>query len=83
MNENLITDRPTFVTHLECSMTGERYEADQLHGLSRVPPDQVVWRVGEARGLFLEQEVEPLVAAPAFNVLGDGLRDILAPRTTR
>jgi threonine synthase len=36
MNENLIADRPTFVTHLECSMTGERYEADQLHGLSRV-----------------------------------------------
>ena len=33
---NLTTDRPTFVTHLECSMTGERYEADQLHGLSRV-----------------------------------------------
>lgn len=25
---------PTFVTHLECSMTGERYEADQVHGLS-------------------------------------------------
>ncbi|WP_294049834.1 threonine synthase [Sphingomonas sp.] len=32
---NLTTDRPTFVTHLECSMTGERYEADRLHGLSR------------------------------------------------
>ncbi|MFQ5562485.1 MAG: threonine synthase [Parvularculaceae bacterium] len=24
----------TFVTHLECSMTGERYEAGQVHGLS-------------------------------------------------
>jgi len=36
MNSNLIEDRPTFVSHLECSMTGERYEADQLHGLSRV-----------------------------------------------
>ena len=24
-----------FVTHLECSLTGERYEADQLHNLSR------------------------------------------------
>ncbi|WP_375383428.1 threonine synthase [uncultured Sphingomonas sp.] len=35
-NPNLVTDRATFVTHLECSMTGERYEADQLHGLSRV-----------------------------------------------
>ncbi|WP_029624980.1 threonine synthase [Sphingomonas sp. PAMC 26605] len=36
MNSNLTADRPTFVTHLECSMTGERYDADQLHGLSRV-----------------------------------------------
>lgn len=35
MNDNLVVDRPTFVTHLECSLTGERYEADQLHGLSR------------------------------------------------
>ena len=35
MNVNLTADRPTFVTHLECSLTGERYEADQLHGLSR------------------------------------------------
>ena len=32
---NLTADRPTFVTHLEDSMTGERYEADALHGLSR------------------------------------------------
>jgi threonine synthase len=28
-------DLPTFVTHLECSLTGERYPADQLHGLSK------------------------------------------------
>ncbi|WP_425228129.1 threonine synthase [Sphingomonas sp.] len=34
-NPNLIADRPTFVTHLECSLTGERYAADELHGLSR------------------------------------------------
>ena len=32
---NLTTDRPTFVTHLECAETGERYEADIVHGLSR------------------------------------------------
>jgi threonine synthase len=25
----------TFVSHLECSLTGERYEAGQVHGLSR------------------------------------------------
>src|SRR5436305_1094610 len=34
-DENLTTDRPTFVTHLECSYTGERYEADRIHGLSK------------------------------------------------
>ena len=34
-NENIMTDRPTFVTHLECGMEGDRYEADQLHGLSK------------------------------------------------
>ena len=33
---NLTAELPSFVTHLECSMTGERYEADRLHGLSRV-----------------------------------------------
>ncbi|MCP4328618.1 MAG: threonine synthase [Alphaproteobacteria bacterium] len=27
-------DVPTFVTHLECSMTGKRYDADRVHGLS-------------------------------------------------
>jgi threonine synthase len=26
---------PSFVTHLECSLTGERHAADRLHGLSR------------------------------------------------
>src|SRR5215467_5023559 len=34
-DENLTTERPTFVTHLECSFTGERYEADRIHGLSK------------------------------------------------
>lgn len=35
MTANLAAERPTFVTHLECSMTGERYEPDVLHGLSK------------------------------------------------
>ena len=35
-DDNLTADRRTFVSHLECGLTGERYEADQLHGLSRV-----------------------------------------------
>jgi threonine synthase len=33
---NILAERQSFVTHLECSMTGERYEADRAHGLSRV-----------------------------------------------
>ncbi|MCC3304685.1 threonine synthase [Sneathiella sp. HT1-7] len=31
---NLTADRPTFVSHLECSMTGKIYPADTLHNLS-------------------------------------------------
>ena len=31
---NLTETRPSFVTHLECAYTGERYEADRLHNLS-------------------------------------------------
>jgi len=31
---NLTEERPCFVSHLECSYTGERYPADQLHNLS-------------------------------------------------
>jgi threonine synthase len=31
---NLTVDRPTFVTHLECSATGEPYPADRPHSLS-------------------------------------------------
>ncbi len=34
-DDNLTTERPTFVTHLECAMTGEHYPADVLHNLSR------------------------------------------------
>jgi threonine synthase len=33
-NDNLTAERPTFVTHLECAMTGERFEADRIHNLS-------------------------------------------------
>ena len=34
-DDNLSVERPTFVTHLECSATGERHAADQPHNLSR------------------------------------------------
>ena len=32
---NTSAERPNFVTHLECSKSGERYPANQVHGLSR------------------------------------------------
>jgi threonine synthase len=32
---NLDEERPCFVSHLECSATGEIYEAGKIHGLSR------------------------------------------------
>ena len=35
MNDNLTADRASFVTHLECSLTGEHYAADTRHNLSR------------------------------------------------
>ncbi|WP_136163409.1 threonine synthase [Sphingomonas flavalba] len=35
MTQPNIVDRPTFVSHLECAATGERYPADTVHGLSR------------------------------------------------
>jgi threonine synthase len=34
-NENLTAERPSFVTHLECALTGEHYAADEVHNLSR------------------------------------------------
>ncbi len=34
-DDNLTTERPTFVTHLECAATGMRHAADEIHNLSR------------------------------------------------
>jgi threonine synthase len=34
-NDNTTTERPTFVTHLECAATDERHVADAPHNLSR------------------------------------------------
>ncbi|HEV7234081.1 MAG TPA: threonine synthase [Sphingorhabdus sp.] len=34
LNENLTAERPNFVTHLECGLTGERHEAGVVQGLS-------------------------------------------------
>lgn len=35
INANLVEKRSSFVSHLECSLTGERYEPNVIHGLSR------------------------------------------------
>jgi threonine synthase len=52
-NRNLVEERESFVTHLECSMTGERYEADQVHGLSRAgKPLLVRYDLDKARAAF-------------------------------
>lgn len=40
--QNNTTDRPTFVTHLECGKTKTRYAADQLLGLSDVGSPLIV-----------------------------------------
>lgn len=34
MSAQKLSEYPTFVTHLECAYTGERYEVDKIHGLS-------------------------------------------------
>jgi threonine synthase len=34
-DDNLTTERKTFVSHLECADTGERHAADEIHNLSR------------------------------------------------
>src|SRR5947208_9855914 len=34
-DDNLTAERPTFVTHLECSVTTARHRADEVHNLSR------------------------------------------------
>lgn len=62
-NANLIEERPTFVTHLECSLTGERYAADELHGLSSAGRPLLVRYDLDAVGASLTREV--LAARPA------------------
>ena len=62
-DDNLTADRPTFVTHLECSMTGERFAADELHGLSNVGPPRLVRY--DLAGVAGAMTREALAARPA------------------
>ena len=41
-DDNLTTERPTFVDHLECAYTGERFAPDQIHTLSKAGKPIVV-----------------------------------------
>ncbi|MFC4295199.1 threonine synthase [Novosphingobium tardum] len=56
MNGNLSAERQTFVTHLECSLTGEHYAADTLHGLSRAGRPLLVRYDLEAAGKALDRD---------------------------
>ena len=51
---------PNFVTHLECSMNGERYEAGKLHGLSKV-----------GRPLLVRYDLEALAKAVTKEMLAE------------
>ena len=58
-NANLAVERPTFVTHLECSLTGGRYPADQLAGLSSAGrPLLVRYDLAAVRGALSRDTLE-------------------------
>ncbi|NML04151.1 threonine synthase [Sphingomonas sp. G-3-2-10] len=77
-NDNLTAERATFVTHLECSMTGEQYEADRLHGLSKVGRPLLVRYDLAGAGKVLNKDV--LAGRPADLWR---YREILPVRQTR
>ncbi|MFQ5534668.1 MAG: threonine synthase [Sphingomonadales bacterium] len=56
MSHSEFAPLPTFVTHLECSATGERYQADQLHNLSKAAKPLLVRYDLEALGAALDKE---------------------------
>jgi threonine synthase len=62
---NLTAALPSFVTHLECSMTGDRYEADVLQGLSSV-----------GRPLLVRYDLEGVKAAMTRDALATRPADL-------
>jgi threonine synthase len=55
-DDNLAVERPTFVEHLECSETGERYAADAVHNLSRTgKPLLVRYDLAGVRGALTKE----------------------------
>ena len=65
MNDNLTAERPTFVTHLECSMTAELYPAGELHGLSRA-----------GRPLLVRYDLDQVGKALSRDALGERATDL-------
>ncbi len=61
-SHNVTTDRPTFVTHLECSLDGTHYAADTLHGLSEAGKPLLVKY--DLDGLGAAVDKEELAARP-------------------
>ena len=56
---HLVDEHPTFVTHLECGLTGERFEADTVQTLSSVGrPLLVRYDLDAAREAVTRAEVE-------------------------
>lgn len=62
-DDNLTAERPTFVTHLECSATGTRYDPYQLYNLSEAGKPLLVRYDLEAARRALTRET--LAARPA------------------
>lgn len=57
--DNLDEERATFVTHLECSATGERYDSDKPHGLSRAgKPLLVRYALDDVRKVLTKRAIE-------------------------
>ncbi|NUB27982.1 threonine synthase [Azospirillum brasilense] len=64
-DSNLTTERPTFVTHLECAYTGERYEADTVHNLSKA-----------GKPLLVRYDLEGVRGALTKDALADRPQDL-------
>jgi len=93
-DDNLTAERPTFVTHLECSATGARYPADELHNLSRERKPLLVrydleaikkglskqTLAGRPRDLWRYRELLPVRRAGDIVSLGEPVTPILALR---
>jgi len=97
-DDNLTAERPTFVTHLECSATGARYPADELHNLSRERKPLLVrydleaikkglskqTLAGRPRDLWRYRELLPVRRAGDIVSLGEPVTPILAlPRLAK